>query len=262
MKKIVIKEFDKTLLILDIMLYCVFVTIGFILLNFSEIELLNPMEYASPLFYMFGFFSLLTYFLNRREGNYELLIFGFINVCVASFVFIYTSYPDSGFILADAVLIYSIANVINKGYYSIQLLKEKNINFFPKISITILLLFLGVFVVSSLYNKIEVGSLILGYYFIIFGLLSLLEPLISILTKNEKLEKAVLEFLAYEVKDENKTIEVKKEKTEEKPINKKVKATKIVKSPSKKIESKSKIKEIKITTSKKTTRKTQKRLKK
>lgn len=210
MKRVIIKEFDKTYLILDIMLYTIFVVVGFILLNFSEIELLNPIRYASPLFYMFGFFSLLAYFLNRRQGDYELLIFGFINVCIASFILIYVSFPNSAFIMADAVLVYSIANVINKGYHCKLLLNKKDVNFFPKASVTILLLLLGVFVVSALYTKIEVGSLILGYYFIIFGLLSLLEPLISILTRNIKLENYILEFLSYDDKEDKKDIKTKK----------------------------------------------------
>ncbi len=220
MKKEIIKEYDGRLLILDIMLYCIIATAGFILLNLSNVEMLDPVKYAPSLLFVFGFFSLLVYFANRKRGDYELLIFGFINVCVASFILFYTSYPDSGFILADAVLIYSIANVINKGYSCKNLIGKKDINFFPKVSITILLLILGVLVVSSIYNKVEVGSLILGYYFIIFGLLSLLEPLVMILTKNVKVENFILDFLSYnedEVVEEDEEIkpkEVKKEKIE------------------------------------------------
>ncbi len=214
MKDIVIKEIDKNLIVLDVMLYTIFIVTGFILLNFSGFELLNPIKYASPLFYMFGFFSLLVYFLNRKERDYELLIFGFINICIGSFILIYMSFPDTGFILADAVLVYSIANVINKGYSCKELLKKKDINFFPKVSVTILLLLLGVFVVSSLYTKIEVGSLILGYYFIIFGLLSLLEPLMSILSKNVKVEEKVLDLLSYENTIKNEKIKIKEVKTE------------------------------------------------
>ena len=198
MKKFVVKEIDKNLILLDVMLYTIFIVTGFILLNFSSIELVNPVKYASPLFYMFGFFSLLVYFLNRKERDYELLIFGFINVCIASFILIYMSFPDSGFILADAVLVYSLANVVNKGYACKELAEKKDINFFPKVSVTILLLLLGVFVVSSLYTKVEVGSLILGYYFIIFGFFSLLEPLMNVLSRNISVEEKVLDLLSYE----------------------------------------------------------------
>ena len=220
MNKVVVKELERKLLVIDIMLYCVFITVGFILLNFPSIDALSPIEYASPLFYMFAFFSLLAYFVNRRKGNYELLMFGFINVIVASFILIYESYPDSGFILADAVLVYSLAIVLNKGYHCGVLLKERNVNFYIKVSVTILLLFLGVFVVSSLYNKIEVGSMILGYYFIVFGLLSLIEPLMEILTNNKDVEKMMLGILSYGEEDtkkpEKKIKEIKKQKPEAK----------------------------------------------
>ena len=223
MKKVVVKEVEKNLVILDIMLYVVFTVVGFILLNFSNIELLNPINYASPLFYMFGFFSLLIYFFNRSNRDYEFLIFGFINVCVASFILVFQTFPDTGFILSDAILVYSICNVINKGYSCKNMLKNKDLNFFPKVSVTILLLLLGVFVVSSLYLKSEVGSLILGYYFIIFGLLSMLEPLMSILIKNVKFEQFMLDKLSYndEVKEEKiiKPRVLKKQKI--KRINKK-----------------------------------------
>lgn len=213
MKREIIKEYDGRLIILDVMLYCIIAVIGYILLNISSMDYVDPIKYAPTLFYAFGFFSILVYFSNRKRNDYELLIFGFINVCVGTFILVYSSFPDSGFILADAVLIYSIANVVNKGYCSRILLREKNINFFTKVSVSILLFVLGVLVVSSLYNRIEVGSIILGYYFIIFGLLSLLEPLVMVLTKNVKIEKYILEFLSYEEKndiDNNKIDKTKK----------------------------------------------------
>ncbi len=221
MNKVVLKEYEGKLLIIDIMLYCMFIVVGFVLLNFPLIDKINPMEYAAPLFYMFAFFSLLAYFLNRKKGDYELLIFGFINVCVASFILIYESYPDCGFILADAVLIYSIANVLNKGYHCGKLLQQRNTNFFIKTAVTVLLLFLGVFVVSSLYTKVEAGSMILGYYFVILGLLSLFEPLMEILMKNQKIEKIMLDFLANETvsdKEKNQTKKVTKKEENKKPI--------------------------------------------
>ena len=228
MNKVVLKEFEKRLLVIDIMLYCVFIVVGFFLIKIPVFETLNTVEYASALFYMFAFFSLLAYFANRREGNYELLMFGFINVCVASFILIYEGYPDFGFILADGVLIYSLGNVLNKGYNCGILLKEKNINFFIKVSVTILLLFLGVFAVSSLYTKPEAGNMILGYYFVIFGLLSLIEPLMEIIMKNQRVEKLVNGFMSNgveeekEEKHEKKVKEVKKQK----PVSKKKKISK------------------------------------
>lgn len=220
MKKEIIKEYNGRLLVLDIMLYCIIAVTGYILLSLNSETLLDPVKYVPSLFYTFGFFSLLVYFFNRGRGDYELLIFGFINICVATFILIYSNYPNAGFILADAVLIYAIANVVNKGYACRELIKNRDINFFIKISVTILLFVLGVLVVSAVYNKIEAGTLILGYYFIIFGLLSLLEPLITIIFGNKKVEKYVLDFLAYDEDEPNKEVK-KEEKKEVKKVTKK-----------------------------------------
>ncbi len=216
MNKVVIKEFEKKHLGIDIMLYVMFIVLGFALLNFPFIDEFNPTEYAPQLFYMLAFFSLLAYFLNRREDDYEKLIFGFINVCVGTFVLVYAFYPETGFILADAVLIYSIAIVVNKGYYCKKLLEERNLNFFSKTAVTILLLVLGVFVVSSIYNKVEASSMILGYYFIVYGLLSLLEPFMEILINGGKVKKTLFNFLSYDEKEEEKESKSKSAKKEDK----------------------------------------------
>ncbi len=214
MNKVVLKEFSKEQLWIKVVFYGLFALVGFELLHFSNIGFTNPIKYVPVIYYTFAFLSLVTYFGNRIKGDYELLYFGLINVIVGTFTLVNNLYPNSGFILADAVLLYSIANVLNKGFSCNRLLREKNVNFFSKISITILLLFLGVFVVSSLYNKIEVGTLILGYYLVTFGLLSLLEPFIAILMNNQSIKKYILYLLSYE-KVEKK--EEKVSKKEEKP---------------------------------------------
>jgi len=219
MKRKIFKETERTLIGLDMMLYIVFVTMGYLVLSVTDYLSVDPIELSSPLFYMFGFFSILVYFLNRRKGNYEYLIFGLINVVTATFVLRNTYYVDSGFILGDAILIYSIANVLNKGYHTKKLMDERNINFIPKLVVTVLLTFLGVFVVFCLNNKIEVGSLILAYYFIIFGLLSLFEPLVYILAGNATISNYLYSLLDYdkeEVGTKNK--KVLKEVNKRKPV--------------------------------------------
>ena len=247
MNKIVLKEFERKHVIIDIVFYTVFVILGFKLLSCGDVSPHSSILYVPFLFYTLAFFSLIAYFINRRKDDYEYLLFGFINVVTATFVLIYTAYPDSGFILSDAVLLYSIANVLNKGFSCVRLLDNKDFNFFPKISVTILLLFIGVFVVGTLYNKVEYGIVILGYYFLIFGLLSLLEPLDSILLENKTLKKYLINLLSYEINDDveesiPKKVEAAKEvKDEQKPKVKKpstrkttTKETKIKKEATKK----------------------------
>ena len=209
MDKIVLKEFKKEHLWIKLILYGLFTLVGFKLLHFSNIGFTNPIKYVPMLFYTFAYLSLLTYFVNRVKGNYELLHFGLINIIVGSFVLVNVYYPNSGFILSDAVLLYSILNVLNSGYTCIKEIREKNMAFFMKAAITLLLLFLGVFVVVELYDKVEFGTLILGYYFALFGLLYLLEVFSNLLINNKRIQKSVMDFIEADEKLEKKVLEPK-----------------------------------------------------
>ena len=220
MNKVIIKESGKKHISVEIVLYILYAAVGFLLLNLSDIGMKNPVSFIPTIFYIFAFLSIFCYFINRRKDDYELLLLGLTNVVVGTFIVYYTNYPNKGFIMADAVLIYALANILNCGYTCRKLIDKRDLNFFPKISITLLLLFLGFFVVASLYNKIQVGTLILGYYFVAFGLLSLLEPLTNVLINNKTLQKKMIKFLSY---DKKETRETKEEIKEEKEIKKKVK---------------------------------------
>lgn len=220
MKKEIIKEKDKTLIGLDIMLYVIYAVVGYILLRVSDVVSFDPVDCASPLLYMFGFFSLLTYFLNRRKDDYEQLFFGFINIVTATFLLVNAYYPNTGFVMADALLIYSIAIVLNKGYHAKKLLEKGDINFFVKLPMTVILTILGILVVANIYNKIDVGNTILGYYFLVFGLISLLEPLMYILLSNNGIA-AWLTMLTLDEKETKKEAPRKvKEIVNKKPIKK------------------------------------------
>lgn len=216
MKKVVIKEFDRTLLGIDLMLYCFFAVVGYVMLRFPELESLRPTEYVSPIFYMFAFMSLVAYFVNRRPNDYEFLFFGLINVIVATYVLVNEYFTDSSFIVGSAILVYSIANVLNKGYHTNKMIENGDINVFAKLAITILLTILSFIVLLDI-NQNRIGtSIILGYYFIGFGIVSLFEPLLMILTKNPKIEQYLVSL-----SDESKKKINNKKKTSIKEIQKK-----------------------------------------
>ena len=217
MKKVVIKEFDRTLLGIDLMLYCFFAVVGYIMLRFPELDSLKATEYISPIFYMFAFMSLVAYFVNRRPNDYEFLFFGLINIIVGTYVLVNELFPNSCLIVGSAVLIYSIANVLNKGYHTNKMINNNDINVFAKLAITILLTMLSLIVIVDLYNHEEGTSMVLGYYFMGFGLVSLLEPLLMILTRNPKIEK----YLTSLSKNDKKIIKTKKKTPTIKEIKKK-----------------------------------------
>lgn len=190
------------------------------------------MDYVVPLFYMFSFFGLLAYFVNRRKGDYEFLALGLINIVAGSYVIVNSYYPSSSFIIGSTILLYSIANVLNKGYHTKALMNKKNILFLPKLATTVLLGLLGVLVVFSLYDNTDVQTMILGYYFMAFGLLNLIEPFLTIIITNPKLANQIKEPTK-ENKKEKKSVKAiktkrpikksskKEEVKEDKKVNKK-----------------------------------------
>ncbi len=222
MKKVVIKELDKTFLGIDLMLYCIYVVMGYILIGFPEVEILNPMEYSPVLFFMFGFFSLIAYFSNRRVGNYEYLFLGLINVMVATFVLVHAFLGNDALIMALAVSIYSLSIILNKSYYLVHMLKNKDINFYPKTITVILLIFIGLLTVSPIFAKYAAANMILGYYLMAFGLVNLLEVLLTILIRNPRLDNALTSIFGLApVKTTKKKVVLKEIK--KKKINKNTK---------------------------------------
>ena len=219
MNKVVIKELDKTFLGIDLMLYCIYVVMGYILIGFPEVEILNPMEYSPVLFFMFGFFSLVAYFLNRRVGNYEYLL---INVMVATFVLVHAFFGNDALIMALVISIYSLSIILNKSYYLVHMLKNKDINFYPKTITVILLILIGLLTVSPIFAKYAAANMILGYYLMAFGLVNLLEVLLTILIRNPRLDNALTSIFGLApVKTTKKKVVLKEIK--KKKINKNTK---------------------------------------
>lgn len=220
MKKI-INESGKTHLAVDIMFYFVYVFIGILMLKFPQIEELKPIEYAPIIFYMLGFFSLLSYFVNRRPKNYEFLFLGLINILVGTFITFFSSYEDTGFILGNAILIYSLFTILNKGYHTIMLAKEKNINMYAKASITIMLVLLGFLVLQNLFKATTMQTLVLGYYFLTFGIMSLVEVALVLLLRIDKLKNYFQDLIDEKPEDItlDKIKQIKPQKT--KKINRK-----------------------------------------
>ncbi|MBR2137901.1 MAG: hypothetical protein IJ966_01175 [Bacilli bacterium] len=211
MNKRVIREKDNGILAADMIVYIAIALIGYIILNLSWKTVFNPLEDIAILFFVFAFFSIVTYFINRRKEDYEFLIFSLINVLIAAFIFYFNANPDSGYTLKDAVLIYAVLNVINKIIHIRKLLVNRNLNALPKIAVTVLLVLLGIFMISSFYYKVEDHIFILGYYLITFGVLSLFEPLLALVMTNKKVERFLMILLSYELdEDDEEEFEPKK----------------------------------------------------
>lgn len=217
MKKIRIKEFNRVILVIDIILYSVILFLGLFLLEFDVLKNVDILVLSQVLLNVIGFFSILAYCANRRKNDYEFLIFGFINVLVSTFILINDNYSDIGLVMANGMLIYTISYAINKLYSAYRLYKERNINFLPKFSVSVIIFAVGMYLSILFYSKVNIGSFILGNYFLLFGLLSLIEPLMIFLFRNPNLEKKVKKVLKYESKETKKETKKMREIPKKRP---------------------------------------------
>lgn len=236
MRKKLINEYDGVLLGVDIVFYVIFIIIGSILLKFQYIDYVNATDFAVPIFYTLGFFSLLAYFINRKPDDYEFLFFGLINIITATYISNNCDYY-SQYILGEAICVYTLAVALNKGFFTKGLIEKDDYDMFPKLISTILLTILGAFVSYHFIEGMTIESMLLGYYFIGFGLFGLLEPLLKIVIRTPEVKKYLDKVLSnkIDVSKIKKTITGNREKkpleNDMKKLEKKTKkeATKIKK---------------------------------
>ena len=204
-----LKNIDISL-IAKLVLSVIIILIGIITTIFKTFGLLDVVLYASILFYVFSFFSIIVYFIKRKEGDYEVLLMSLINIITATFMFVFKS-DDYKMILGLGFTIYSIMIVCNRVYKIYTLKSENSFMWIVKFMATILIGFLGMLTSYNLFNEVSVQTLLYGYYFISLGIIMLFENIIEIIVTEDKWNKIlnklfISENKLEEIKEENKTV--------------------------------------------------------
>lgn len=206
MKRVVVSESNKYYFAIDIMLYIIISFIGYCTLGISLIQNTNIIDNVVSLFFLVGFFSLVSYFLNRKINDYEFLFLGLSSICVSGYILFAKNFLDLNYLLSCSMIFYLVLYLFNKIINIHNLFKQKNLNFIPKCSVTILVIFLTLFATVMLFTKGEVAILIYGYYFIAFGLLNLIEILLIILFNGKTFRYKLIDLLSYDKDEDKKTV--------------------------------------------------------
>lgn len=221
MRKKIIKEREGVIIAVDIVLYIAIVVAGYLLVDYENYNIAASYKFLPSIFYLLGAMSFLAYFINRKRDYYEFLMFSIINLVTGSYILLNsfsivdTIIPNNDFVLGDALLIYAIASIINKLYIVKKYWDDKNINFIPRLVNSVFIAFISVFAVYSLYTKEDLAFMIIGYFIMGYGLISLLEPFTYILLNNPTLNKMLVSFLKYNREPEKRKLRTVK------PVNKK-----------------------------------------
>lgn len=241
-------------LVSNLILSVIVIIIGIITTVFKSFGLVDIVLYASILFYVFAFFSIIAYFVKRNKGDYETLLLSLINIITATVMFVLKG-QDELMVLGLGMTLYTIMILFNRMYKIICLKSENSFMWIVKFVTTFLIGVLGALTAYNLFNEVSVQTLLYGYYFITFGVIMTLENTIDLVVTDDKFDKAMKKIIAEE-DSKNKLEEIKEEKVvkEEKNV-KEVKTAKPKKEVKVKAEVKEEKKVVKKSTAKKATTK-------
>lgn len=243
-------------LIANLILSVIVLIMGIVIMIFKAFGLTDIILYVSVLFYIYAFFSIIAYFVKRKEGDYELLLLSLINIIVATYMFVFQK-DNLPMILGSAMTVYTILVVANRGYKVLMLKNQNNFTWVVKFIMTFLLAFIGILTTINLFNETTVQTMMMGYYFITTGVLMTIESSIELFVTERAFNKIVSKLVDEEDKNLSEVNEVLDEPIitatlEEKPKKKsaerpkKVETKQTVKKEEKKVnENKSNITEAK-----------------
>lgn len=237
-------------LVSNLILSVIVIIIGIITTVFKSFGLVDIVLYASILFYVFAFFSIIAYFVKRNKGDYETLLLSLINIITATVMFVLKG-QDELMVLGLGMTLYTIMMVFNRMYKIICLKNENSFMWIVKFVTTFLIGVLGALTAYNLFNEVSVQTLLYGYYFITLGVIMTLENTIDLVVTDDKFDKAMKKIIAEE-DSRSKLEEIKEEKVvkEEKTV-KEVKTAK----PKKEVKVKAEVKEEKKVVKKPTAKK-------
>lgn len=237
-------------LVSNLILSVIVIIIGIITTIFKSFGLVDIVLYASILFYVFAFFSIIAYFVKRNKGDYETLLLSLINIITATVMFVLKG-QDELMVLGLGMTLYTIMMVFNRMYKIIYLKNENSFMWIVKFVTTFLIGVLGALTAYNLFNEVSVQTLLYGYYFITLGVIMTLENTIDLVVTDDKFDKAMKKIIAEE-DSRSKLEEIKEEKVvkEEKTV-KEVKTAK----PKKEVKVKAEVKEEKKVVKKPTAKK-------
>ena len=177
-------------LISQVVLSVLVIIMGIVIMIFKSFGLLDMVLYTSILFFIFSFFSVICYFIKRKEGDYEILLLALINIITATFMFALKSY-DNEVVLGTGMVIFTVLMLANRCYKVFTLKSENSYMWTVKFICTFLIGFLGMLTCINLYKAVTVPTLMFGYYFISLGVILTIESVFELCVTQDMFDKLV-----------------------------------------------------------------------
>ena len=190
----------KDLTLITQLVLSILIFIGGVTMIFKSFGLIDMVLYGSIIFFILAFFGVICYFIRRREGDYEILLFSLISILTATFLFIFKN-DDAAMILGAGLTIFNILVIANRIYKIVTYKNQDNFMWSVKFIGTFLIGFLAILTCVNLYKEISVQTLMLGYYFTCLGVIMTIENLVELFVTKDKFDKFVSKVIENEYKN-------------------------------------------------------------
>ena len=163
---------------------------GIIIMIFKSFGLVDMVLYGSIIFFILAFFGVICYFIKRKDGDYEMLLFSLISIITATFMFVFKN-DEPRMILGAGMTIFNILIIANRIYKVYTFRNENNFMWSVKFIATFLVGFLAILTCVNLYKEISVQTLMIGYYFTCLGLIMTIENSVELFVTQDKFNKFI-----------------------------------------------------------------------
>lgn len=154
------------------------VLIGVILLVSRNLILDNANDLLYAIMYLYAFIKIIEYFMTKTAGDYENLLIAMASVIAgtAGIVFNFASTPIVlSITLISWVAVLAIIKLIKVDY----LMDRQNKMWYAEIIALGIFILVGILTSINLYFSVNVQTLMLGFFFLITGIIEMIYPLIA-----------------------------------------------------------------------------------
>lgn len=199
------KQSIKSSVVCETILYVLYVVVGILMLMFPSFGISNQVFFISMIFLILAFFSFGLYFLNKKYSDYDMLYLSIINVAVGVYLYLFKNDTISS-TLAVSCLVFSVSFLISRAYNIYLLYQKNNYIWLVKIITTVLICFLGSLTTTNLFKELTVPVLMMGYFYLAFGVVCILEPIFELFISDKKFSKYVENLLNEDEKKATKKV--------------------------------------------------------
>lgn len=165
------------------------IIIGILNEIFPYIGMENIVRFISYIYFLFAVVTFLCYLYSRKDKDYEFIFLAVTSVIIGAFFYLVDD-VNTGVLLGTGVLSFGIQAICIKVYKIVNFYKNRNYLWLSNLTFTILLTLTTALISFNLFTTItEVHTMLFGFYFIVYGILYLLDLILGIYVKTENFKK-------------------------------------------------------------------------